>query len=65
MSDDKISVLRCPQCGQHLIRDEAEANDILSCPVHGPIGRFHELAKVEVSEILREIREALNKTADD
>jgi uncharacterized Zn finger protein (UPF0148 family) len=65
MSADKISALRCPQCGQPLIRDEAEASDMLSCPVHGPIGRFHEMAKKEVSEILREIREALDKNADD
>jgi hypothetical protein len=65
MSDDKVSVLRCPQCGQHLIRDGAEAGDALSCPTHGPIGQFHELAKKEVGDILREIRAALDKGAGD
>ena len=65
MCDDGTSKLQCPQCGQFLVRDET--GDMLNCPVHGPIGRFHDLAKKEVVDILREVREALDTShnADD
>jgi formylglycine-generating enzyme required for sulfatase activity len=59
MSDDRTSALQCPQCGQRLVEDAA--GDILNCPVHGPIGRFHDLAMTEVSDILREVREAFDE----
>jgi hypothetical protein len=62
MSDDNISALRCRKCGEHLVRDDA--SDMLSCPTHGPVGNFHELAKAEINDILREIRESLDKAFD-
>jgi hypothetical protein len=60
MSSDNTSSLRCRKCGEHLVRDEA--SDIMSRPAHGPVGNFNELAK---AEILREIRESLDKAFDD
>jgi predicted RNA-binding Zn-ribbon protein involved in translation (DUF1610 family) len=65
MSDDRTSKLQCPRCGQRLVRDEI--GDMLNCPVHGPIGRFHDLAMKEIGDVLREVREALDKSynADD
>jgi transcription initiation factor IIE alpha subunit len=63
MEDPNTSSLRCPKCGEHLVRDDA--NDMMNCPAHGPVGTFHQLAKAEISDILREIRESLNKAYDD
>jgi uncharacterized Zn finger protein (UPF0148 family) len=66
MKDPNTSSLRCPKCGEHLVRDDA--NDVLNCPAHGTVGTvgtFHQLAKAEISDILREIRESLDKAYDD
>jgi len=49
MSDDFIvsGHFVCPQCGEKLSgpagKDEPEPSDMLSCPLHGEIGRFEAL----------------------
>jgi len=59
MSEDFVSVrFVCPQCGQQLIgpsgKDEAQLSDILSCPAHGSIGRFEEIAKKIGEEVTQQ-----------
>jgi hypothetical protein len=50
MSNELISIgLTCPQCGQQLVgpfgKHKAKLGDILSCPVHGNVGRIEEMTK--------------------
>jgi hypothetical protein len=41
--------LTCPHCGQRLVRPagktELAADDLLSCPTHGEIGRSEDIIK--------------------
>ena len=59
MSEDFVSVrFVCPQCGQQLVgpsgKEEAQLSDMLSCPAHGDIGRFEEIAKKVSEEFARQ-----------
>jgi hypothetical protein len=70
MADDFVSVrFVCPQCGQQLVgpsgKDEAQLSDTLSCPVHGDIGRFEEIAKKVGEEVARQTGDAFAKLFKD
>jgi len=59
MTEEFVSVrFVCPQCGQQLVgpsgKDEAQLSDMLSCPAHGDIGRFEEIAKKVGEEFARQ-----------
>jgi predicted RNA-binding Zn-ribbon protein involved in translation (DUF1610 family) len=62
VSNDTTSSLRCPKCGKNLVRDEG--SDMMRCLAHGPVGNFHQLAKAEIGDILREIRQSLDDAFD-
>ena len=66
MSEDNISVtFVCPQCGEQLVgpagNNEAQLSDMLSCPVHGEIGRFEELTEKAGEAVARHVGDQLEQ----
>ena len=58
--------LACPQCGKQLVgtlgMSEAQLGDMLSCPTHGNVGRFDELAKKLGGEFARQASNKFRRT---
>jgi hypothetical protein len=46
--ESKSTELTCPRCDRLLVgqagKAEFESDDMLSCPVHGQMGRFEDIA---------------------
>jgi len=66
MSNELISVgMMCPQCGQQLVgpfgKTKAKLGDMLSCPVHGNIGRIEEMTKKLVDDTARRVGDEIEK----
>ena len=55
----------CPKCGQQLIgppgKTKPEADDIVRCPMHGPMGRFKDAIEQGGEAIARQFGDEFEK----
>jgi hypothetical protein len=53
----------CPKCGQQLIgpfgKNKAKLGDMLTCPVHGHVGRIEELTQKFVDDTAQRVQDAM------